>query len=136
MDTTGGFNRKGTIELSIGEQQENSSTVSRRHGSEFELPQQKVINPNTKVSEDPLHVRRNHRWIRPRDSLPDRENEMLETAGTPGEAFTLNRTPLIAGQDDLILEVSSPDGWERWTRVETFANREPGEDLLSRQRDR
>ena len=132
MDTTGGFNRKGTIELSIGEQRENSlSGVAaawirvRVTEAEGDQPEYKESPKIRSMSAETIG------GFVPATHCQIVKNEMLgRTAGTPGEAFTLNRTPLIAGQDDLILEVSSPDGWERWTRVETFANREPQEKIF------
>ena len=132
MDTTGGFNRKGTIELSIGEQRENSlNGVAaawirvRVIAAEGDQPEYKESPKIRSMSAATIG------GFVPATHCQIVKNEMLgRTAGTPGEAFTLNRTPLIAGQDDLILEVSSPDGWERWTRVETFANREPQEKIF------
>ena len=132
MDTTGGFNRKGTIELSIGEQRENSLngvTAAwirvRVTAAEGDQPEYKESPKIRSMSAATIG------GFAPATHCQIVKNEMLgRTAGTPGEAFTLNRTPLIAGQDDLILEVSSPDGWERWTRVETFANRGPQEKIF------
>ncbi len=46
-------------------------------------------------------------------------------SGTPGDRLTLSRSPLIAGQIYLEIEVSSPYGWESWERVESFVNSGP-----------
>jgi predicted phage baseplate assembly protein len=49
-------------------------------------------------------------------------DEILGTCtGTPNERMQLNRFPLISGQSDLTIEVSTPNGWTVWTRVESFA---------------
>ena len=47
------------------------------------------------------------------------------TTGIPGQAMQLNRFPLVSGQSDMVLELSSPDGWQEWTRVEGFAQSGP-----------
>ena len=114
MDTTGGFNRKGTIELSIGEQRESSLSVAeswirvRVTAAEGDQPEYKELRRSAPCP-------RNDRWICPRDSLPDREERDAREDGWDSRRPSRQLHALIAGQDDLILEVSSPDGWERWT---------------------
>lgn len=46
-------------------------------------------------------------------------------SGTPGDRLQLSRFPLVAGQANLIAEVSGAFGWEEWTRVESFAQAGP-----------
>jgi len=46
-------------------------------------------------------------------------------SGTPGDRLTLSRSPLIAGQIYLEIEVSGSQGWETWERVESFVNSGP-----------
>ncbi len=46
-------------------------------------------------------------------------------SGTPGDRLTLSRSPLIAGQGGLVIEVSGAHGWDTWTRVEGFAESGP-----------
>jgi len=49
-------------------------------------------------------------------------DEILGTCvGTPGERLQLNRFPVVSGQDNLTIQVSTPNGWTVWTRVESFA---------------
>lgn len=49
-------------------------------------------------------------------------NEIVGTVtGTPGEILQLNRFPLVSGQESLTIEVSGPEGWTVWSRVESFA---------------
>ncbi len=53
------------------------------------------------------------------------QNETLgSTEGVPGQRFTLSRTPVLR---DAVLEVGSADGWQSWTRVDTFAGSGPAE---------
>ncbi|MDQ3953141.1 MAG: putative baseplate assembly protein [Actinomycetota bacterium] len=50
------------------------------------------------------------------------ENEILGTSeGTPGQRFPLLRSPVVPPDDPHVLEVSTPEGWEEWASVETFA---------------
>ena len=50
--------------------------------------------------------------------------------GVPGQAFPLRGTPVIDGTGPLTLEVSTVDGWEEWTQVESFAGRGPSEKVF------
>ncbi len=43
--------------------------------------------------------------------------------GVAGQAFPLRGTPVIDGTGPLTLEVSTADGWEEWTQVDSFAGR-------------
>ena len=47
--------------------------------------------------------------------------------GTPGEAVQLSRTPLVAGQHDLEIEVSDAEGWQTWRRVSSFSQSGPSD---------
>ena len=54
------------------------------------------------------------------------ENEIIgPCSGTPGDRLTLSQYPLVAGQQDLVIEVSGSQGWQTWRRVATFADSEP-----------
>jgi len=46
-------------------------------------------------------------------------------SGVPGDRVQLSQAPLVAGQGSLVIEVSSPDGWQQWNRVESFADSGP-----------
>lgn len=54
-------------------------------------------------------------------SVPVVDEIVGTCTGTPGERLQLNRFPLVSGQGDLRIEVSSPNGWTTWTRVDSFA---------------
>jgi predicted phage baseplate assembly protein len=54
------------------------------------------------------------------------QNETLGTAeGVAGQRFTLSRTPVLTTGVPVELVVSSEDGWQPWTRVDTFAHSGP-----------
>lgn len=54
------------------------------------------------------------------------ENDLIgPCSGVPGDRIQLSQAPLVAGQSGLVIEVSSPDGWQAWTRVESFADSGP-----------
>jgi predicted phage baseplate assembly protein len=44
--------------------------------------------------------------------------------GVPGQVFPLGRTPVVAGGPPVTVEVAAGSGWETWTEVETFADRD------------
>ena len=57
-------------------------------------------------------------------SVPVVDEIVGTCAGTPGERLQLNRFPLVSGQGDLTIEVSTASGWSVWTRVDSFAQSE------------
>src|SRR5207302_3649534 len=42
--------------------------------------------------------------------------------GTPGQRFHLRRSPVVPGEEPVILEVTAGEGWEGWTPDERFAH--------------
>jgi len=56
------------------------------------------------------------------------QNETLGTAeGVAGQRFTVSRTPVLRAGVDAELQVSSDEGWQSWTRVDSFAASGPGD---------
>ncbi|MCW2594890.1 MAG: hypothetical protein JWR06_1951 [Jatrophihabitans sp.] len=54
--------------------------------------------------------------------------EMLgESDGVPGQEFTTERSPLLAGTGAPVLETMSDDGWVEWSPVDHFAASEPAD---------
>jgi predicted phage baseplate assembly protein len=54
--------------------------------------------------------------------------EMLgESDGVPGQEFTTERSPLLAGTGAPALETMSDDGWVEWSPVDHFAASEPAD---------
>ncbi|HYO43141.1 MAG TPA: putative baseplate assembly protein [Candidatus Limnocylindrales bacterium] len=60
-----------------------------------------------------------------------RAEEIGIAGGVPGERFGLKRGPVVPGDGDLILEVSTDDGWEEWTQVSDFAASGPDDKHFS-----
>jgi predicted phage baseplate assembly protein len=51
------------------------------------------------------------------------EREILGTSsGAPGQRLKVKETPVLAGGDRIVLEVSRGEGWEEWSEVEGFAD--------------
>lgn len=131
-DTTGGFNRKGTVDLCLHEHRASNlggieagwirARVVETHGDQ---PGYKNSPRVRSVSVDTIggRIGATHCQIIMNETLG-------RSTGTPGEVLSLNRCPLTAGQESLVLEVSTPDGWELWHRVDTFANHGPDERIF------
>ncbi|MEU7531743.1 putative baseplate assembly protein [Saccharothrix sp. NPDC042600] len=45
--------------------------------------------------------------------------------GVAGQRFALTRTPVVVDEGTLVVEVATPDGWEQWTEVRSFAESGP-----------
>jgi predicted phage baseplate assembly protein len=126
-DTTGGLNRKGTIRLYIEGHQLSSLGSIEAAWLRCRVVEAQGDQPTYKVSPT-IHaidvstiggrVPASHCQIVNKEILG-------RTAGTPGEAMRLSRYPLVSEQEELTIEVSSPEGWQTWERVETFANKPP-----------
>ena len=126
-DTTGGLNRQGTIDLFIAQHaMSNLGGIDaawlrcRVVPVEGDQPGYKASPTIHGLSADTIggRVVASH--------CADITNETIgRTTGTPGEAMQLSRYPLVSEQDNLTIEVSSPDGWVVWDRVATFADQAP-----------
>ncbi len=49
------------------------------------------------------------------------EETLGEAEGVAGQQFPVQRAPVLSGVGDPVVEVSSPDGWQPWDRVDHFA---------------
>ncbi|MGH9040033.1 MAG: putative baseplate assembly protein [Acidimicrobiia bacterium] len=47
--------------------------------------------------------------------------------GTPGQTLALKRRPVVPSPEPVVVETSSPDGWEPWERVDGFARSGPAD---------
>ncbi|MEU8224664.1 putative baseplate assembly protein [Kribbella sp. NPDC048915] len=53
-------------------------------------------------------------------------DEVLGTSeGVPGQIFAVRSVPVLAGLGEPVVEISSDDGWQEWTAVDSFANSGP-----------
>ena len=128
-DTTGGLNRQGTIELFIDRhQRSNLGGIDaawircRVVATEGDQPAYKASPTIHSISADTIggRVSASH--------CQEITNETLgRTAGSPGEAMQLSRVPLVSEQESLTIEVSSPEGWITWQRVQSFADQTPAD---------
>ena len=50
-----------------------------------------------------------------------------EATGVPGQSLPLSRSPVLAGLAAPIVETSSAEGWQEWTRVDHFADSTPAD---------
>lgn len=123
-DSTGGLNRQGTIDLFIGRH-----AVSNLGGIDAAWIRCRVVpvegdQPAYKAS--PTIHSLTVDTIGGRVVASHCQDVVNETvgraAGTPGEAMQLSRYPLVSEQDNLVIEVSSSEGWQTWNRVPTFAD--------------
>jgi predicted phage baseplate assembly protein len=53
-----------------------------------------------------------------------------ESSGQPGQRFRLESGALVAHGQTPIIEVSSDEGWVPWTLVESFADCQPGDEVV------
>jgi predicted phage baseplate assembly protein len=51
--------------------------------------------------------------------------ELGVSEGVPGLTLGLSRSPVLAGAGDLVVEVSTDEGWQAWTQVDDFADSGP-----------
>ncbi len=127
-DTTGGLNRAGDVTIHVPHRHEVSVIEGNRAG----WLRARVIDPEigqpgysasprimalaaftvggtvTAVNADTI------------------EDEMVGVSdGVPGQRFKLERAPVVPGQE-VVVEVSSDDGWTQWRSVPNFADSEAG----------
>lgn len=127
LDDTGGLNRNGDMEFLIGSHA--MSTVAGVEGAWIRI---RVVEagpgqPRYRVTPTVSHVVSSTLGgIAPAQHCEPVVGELLgPCSGTPGDRLSLSRSPLIAGQIYLQIEVSGAHGWDSWERVESFVNSGP-----------
>lgn len=54
------------------------------------------------------------------------DGEIVGTSeGVPGQRFLLARRPVVPAENPVVVETSTPERWEEWREVSTFAGSEP-----------
>jgi predicted phage baseplate assembly protein len=53
--------------------------------------------------------------------------DLGESEGVPSQRFDIAHTPVLAGEDAVILEVSAETGWQAWDQVDNFAASGPAD---------
>ena len=132
-DTTGGFNRNGKIRLYVDAHQLSSLGSIEAAWLRCRIVETQGDQPAYKSSPT-IHgislatvggrVSASHCQIVTNETVG-------RTTGTPGEALQVSRIPLVSEQEHLLIEVSSPEGWQTWTRVESFANQGPTDKVFT-----
>lgn len=127
LDETGGLNRAGDIEILIGEHER--STIAGVLGAwiRIRVVEASPGQPRYRVSPAIASVTSGAVGgiVLAQHCEPVLDELVGPCSGTPGDRLTLSRSPLIAGQIYLGIEVSGPHGWETWERVESFVNSGP-----------
>jgi predicted phage baseplate assembly protein len=127
-DTTGAFNRSGDIVVHVPP--DHTASVLARHRAGW--VRCRLVEP---APHQPF-FRRSPRLYSAEaatigGTVPAVHAEVVrgEVAGTsegvPAQRFPLGRRPVVVAGDELVVEVSSPGGWQRWTEVSSFAESGP-----------
>ena len=127
LDTTGGLNRDGAIEVYIPRHEISRVAGISAGWLRIVVNEPRVDQPRYKVSPtvSTIDVEAVGGQVDARHCEPVVDEILGPCSGTPGDRLTLSRTPLIGGQGDLVIEVNGAQGWETWHRVESFADSGP-----------
>ncbi|HZG02342.1 MAG TPA: putative baseplate assembly protein [Streptomyces sp.] len=129
-DTTGGLNRPGDVVLHVPADHAQAVIAGRRAGwlrcrvvpAEADQPFYSA-SPTVRGAEaftiggttEVLHA-----------ETVD-EEALGQSDGTPGQRFAVGRPPVLLDADPFVVRVSDGDGWQEWTRVESFGASGPGD---------
>jgi predicted phage baseplate assembly protein len=127
LDTTGGLNREGMIEVFIPRHESSRVAGVSAGWLRITVTEPRLDQPRYKVSPTIAVVQAEAigGQVDARHCEPVIDEILGPCSGTPGDRLVLSHTPLIGGQGDLIVEVNGADGWEPWHRVESFAESGP-----------
>jgi predicted phage baseplate assembly protein len=124
QDDTGGINRDGAVTLHVpaghrnGVEDGDSAAWLRARVVAAELGQTQYTASPTVVSVTACTVGATGRAI----NAEIIEQETLgPSEGVAGQSFSLSRQPVLPGVGCMVIEVSSPDGWDEWRPVDDFA---------------
>lgn len=128
-DETGGFNRPGLVDIYIPKQERSNLGGVTAAWIRFQVVETVGDQPRFTRSPSIRNVRAaTVGGIAEAAHCEQIEDDIIGTcSGTPGDRLQLSRFPLIAGQHDLVIDVSGPFGWDRWFRVESFADSDPAD---------
>lgn len=126
-DDTGGLNRNGAIEFFVDDHE--LSTIAGVEGAwlRVRVVEAELGQPRYKVSPTLATVTAETLGgvVLAQHCEPITGELLGPCSGTPGDRLTLSRSPLIAGQNYMTIDVSGAQGWETWTRVESFVDSGP-----------
>jgi predicted phage baseplate assembly protein len=123
-DTTGGLNKVGEIVLHVPSGHVES-VLGRRRAAWLMCRVTEAEPGQTFYSASPL-LRSAHAatigGTTPAVHARAIRNEMVgKSEGTAGQRFALRHAPVVSGTEELLVQVSSEQGWTDWKVVETFA---------------
>lgn len=127
-DGTGGFNRAGDVVLHVPPDHRTSIVEGRRAG----WLRCRVIEPIEgfpRYSASPTVRAASAFTIG--GTVPASHAEIVRdeilglSEGVPGQMFRLDRSPVVVGGPEFVVEVAGGSGWDEWTEVETFADSGP-----------
>lgn len=126
-DETGGFNRPGLIDVYIPRQV--ASTIGGITSAWLRIQVVETVGDQPAYTNTPeildIAAESIGGVAEAQHCEPVEDDLIGPCSGTPGDRLQLSRFPLIGGQDSLTAEVSGIDGWETWTRVESFVDSGP-----------
>ena len=127
FDNTGGLNREGSIDVFIPRHESSRVAGLSAGWLRITVTDPRPDQPRYKVSPTIAVVQAESigGQVDAHHCEPVVDELLGPCSGTPGDRLTLSHTPLIGGQQDLIIEVNSSAGWEAWHRVESFAESGP-----------
>ncbi|MFJ9605795.1 putative baseplate assembly protein [Kitasatospora sp. NPDC101176] len=127
-DDTGGLNRPGAVVLQLPDQHDASVLDGRRAGW-----LRAVVVPAAEgmpgYSSSPVVEAMTASVIG--GTVPAVHAELVEedilgvSEGVPGQQLGLAQSPVVLSAAEPVLEISTADGWQRWSRVEHFAGSGP-----------
>lgn len=127
-DTTGGFNKAGDVVLHVPESHTPSVVDNRRAGwircrlttpaegqPFYQAPPRMTAVTASTIGGTVSAV--HAQLVR---------NEIVGVSeGTPGQRFPLAHSPVVASEAPFNVDVSSPEGWQEWQEVSSFARSGP-----------
>ena len=126
-DTTGGINRRGYVEAQLSEHAESS--VGETRAAWLRVRVIPTVGDQPPYTDSPavssIEAAVVGGTVDAQQSVPVLNEILGLTTGVPGQVLQLNKFPLSAGQEEIVLEVSTPNGWTTWTRVDAFAQSGP-----------
>lgn len=129
-DTTGGLNRDGDVVIHVP-RSHTASLVSKKRAGWVRARVTELVEGQPAYSASPSITSLNAITIGGTADAVNAELVLGEdvgiSAGVPGERFSLQRGPVVPGDEPAILEVSTQEGWEEWTEVPDFAGSGPSD---------
>lgn len=129
-DTTGGLNRPGEVVLHVPAGH-TASAIARHRAGWLRCRVTEPVAGQPFYSESPT-VREAEAFTVGGTTTAEHAQVATdvpvgESAGVPGQRFRLPEAPVLLDAEPVVVEVSSPDGWERWTVVPDFGASGPAD---------